>query len=594
MTEPLVVVDADVLGRRRTGDETYVRNLLRELGSLADASGFRIAAVTRHPELVPDGIEPLVLRTPLQELRMLRTLPRLLRRTGAALVHTQYAVPVRSPCPAVVTIHDLSFEHGSEHMALKDRLVFRRVVPRAARAARRVLTVSERTRADLVRLYGLPEEKVVVTPNGVDPGVCAREQLCSSARTSSRSGRCSRGRTTWPHSPPPRLSRCRSSSPAPSRTRRSRRRLRDAGADLRGYVSQEELAELYRGAACLVQPSHFEGFGLPMLEAMASGTPVVALDEPALREVGGDAAIFVEEDAPRRRHAPRARRARRAGRGGARAGAGVQLARDRGADARGLPGGARVTVSAVVVSHGHARELEESLPALAPQVDELVVIANLPGSVGSASAWGARAREPAAAHVRGERQRRRRGNDRRLRPRLQSGRGARAGRGRSARAASPTHTRAPASSARSSSGRTAPGSRRSAASRTCSARSGAERRSGSCVAPTSTRPLTTARARPSRSQGDWLLGGACLLMRRSMLEEIGGWDGGFRHYVEDIDVAYRAAQAGWERWLVPEAIVHHAYAAVIDKRFLSRHTLWHLRGMARFVRKHPERLLVLR
>ena len=116
MTDPLVVVDADVLGRRRTGDETYVRNLLRELGSLADGSGFRIAAVTRHPELVPAGIEPLVLKTRLQELRMLRTLPRLLRRTGAALGHSQYAVPARSPCPAVVTIHDLSFEHGPAHM----------------------------------------------------------------------------------------------------------------------------------------------------------------------------------------------------------------------------------------------------------------------------------------------------------------------------------------------------------------------------------------------------------------------------------------------------------------------------------------------
>jgi GT2 family glycosyltransferase len=79
-----------------------------------------------------------------------------------------------------------------------------------------------------------------------------------------------------------------------------------------------------------------------------------------------------------------------------------------------------------------------------------------------------------------------------------------------------------------------------------------------------------------------------------MLEQLGGWDGGYRHYVEDIDVAYRAARAGWERWLVPEAVVRHAYAAVIDKTFLSRHTWWHLRGMARFVRKHPERLLVLR
>ena len=101
--------------------------------------------------------------------------------------------------------------------------------------------------------------------------------------------------------------------------------------------------------------------------------------------------------------------------------------------------------------------------------------------------------------------------------------------------------------------------------------------------------------RPDRPvQGDWLLGGACLLMRRAMLDELGGWDAGFRHYVEDIDLGYRAAQAGWERWLVPGAVVHHDYAAVVDKRFLDRHTLWHARGMARFLRKHPERLLALR
>ena len=63
-----------------------------------------------------------------------------------------------------------------------------------------------------------------------------------------------------------------------------------------------------------------------------------------------------------------------------------------------------------------------------------------------------------------------------------------------------------------------------------------------------------------------------------MLDELGGWDAGYRHYVEDIDLCYRAMRAGWERWYVPAAVVHHAYAAVIDQRFLSRHTLWHLRG----------------
>ena len=93
-------------------------------------------------------------------------------------------------------------------------------------------------------------------------------------------------------------------------------------------------------------------------------------------------------------------------------------------------------------------------------------------------------------------------------------------------------------------------------------------------------------------QADWLLG-AFLLMRRAMLDELGGWDGGFRHYGEDIDLSYRAFRAGWERWYVPAARVTHDYAAVIDRRFLTRHTWWHLRGMARFVRKHPERLLRL-
>ena len=74
------------------------------------------------------------------------------------------------------------------------------------------------------------------------------------------------------------------------------RELERRGARLRGYVTQEELVELYRGAACLVMPSRYEGFGLPVLEAMASGTPVVAAPDPALREVAGDAAVFVEPE----------------------------------------------------------------------------------------------------------------------------------------------------------------------------------------------------------------------------------------------------------------------------------------------------------
>jgi N-acetylglucosaminyl-diphospho-decaprenol L-rhamnosyltransferase len=93
-------------------------------------------------------------------------------------------------------------------------------------------------------------------------------------------------------------------------------------------------------------------------------------------------------------------------------------------------------------------------------------------------------------------------------------------------------------------------------------------------------------------EADWMLG-AFLLYRRSMLDELGGFDEGYRLYCEDIDLCYRASRAGWERWYVPAAVVEHAYAAEIDERFLTRRTLWHLRGMARFVRRHPERLLDL-
>jgi GT2 family glycosyltransferase len=94
-------------------------------------------------------------------------------------------------------------------------------------------------------------------------------------------------------------------------------------------------------------------------------------------------------------------------------------------------------------------------------------------------------------------------------------------------------------------------------------------------------------------ESDTMLG-AFIMLRRAMLDEIGGWDAGFRMYGEDIDLNYRAAKAGWERWYVPAAVVRHEYAAVIDKRFLTRHTLWHARAMLRFLRKHPERLLALR
>ena len=167
MIAPLVVVDADVLGRNRTGDESYVSALLAELPKLAGGD-FRFAAVTRHPELVPDGVEPLALPARSQPFRMAWSLPRLLARVRPALAHFQHVIAPGTRMPAVVTIHDLSFERDPSLMPPRDRFFFRTMVPRSVRRADRVLAVSQRTRQDLIERYRIAESKIVVTPNGVD------------------------------------------------------------------------------------------------------------------------------------------------------------------------------------------------------------------------------------------------------------------------------------------------------------------------------------------------------------------------------------------------------------------------------------------
>jgi glycosyltransferase involved in cell wall biosynthesis len=286
----VILIDADVLGRNRTGDETYVRELLRALPEVA--GDLRFAALTRDPALLPDGIEPIVLRARTQELRMAVGVPRLLARLRPRLAHFVHALPLRCPVPAVLTVQDLSWERDPSVFGRWDLVTFKVFVRRSVKRAAHVFAISERTKRDLVELYRTTPGKITVTPLAPDPefkpaeahdsfllfvsAVEPRKQPLAAIDAANAVGR--KLVVVGPPKDPELVAE-----------------LRRRGADVRGYVPKDELVRLYQSAAALLFPSRYEGFGLPVVEAMACGTPVVAAPEPALQEVAGDAAVFAED-----------------------------------------------------------------------------------------------------------------------------------------------------------------------------------------------------------------------------------------------------------------------------------------------------------
>ena len=219
-----------------------------------------------------------------------------------------------------------------------------------------------------------------------------------------------------------------------------------------------------------------------------------------------------------------------------------------------------MSVAGVVVTHGPDPELARAVASLGPQVDELVVVANPPAPVTEAPlivnerplGFAANVNKGVAATsapfvVVANPDTEPRARSDREAARVRRGPSAR----RNRRAAARLPGRKPQSSRR----------RFPTVSGTIVRRTPLRRLLGRHPAA----PLRTGRAPDRPVEADWLLG-AFLVLRREMLEELGGLDEGFRLYGEDIDLAYRADRAGWERWYVPDAVVRHAHQAVTDKR----------------------------
>jgi glycosyltransferase involved in cell wall biosynthesis len=220
-------------------------------------------------------------------------LPRLARRERLDVLHCPtFRGPLAPPaCPLVVTVHDLAVLRHPETFNQWTRQYSRLCVSRVVRAARLVIAVSEHAKQELVELLGTPEEKIRVVPNGVS-------MLFTPDGPAENGDYVLAVGTLEPRKNLARLAEA---------TQQLGVELRVAGepgwGDVRldgdlirrlGRVSDDELARLYRGARCLAYPSLEEGFGIPIVEAMASGTPVVTSRGGATEEIAGGAAVLVD------------------------------------------------------------------------------------------------------------------------------------------------------------------------------------------------------------------------------------------------------------------------------------------------------------
>jgi glycosyltransferase involved in cell wall biosynthesis len=279
-----VGIDVSPLALTRAGTARHIRSLLAALSDEEiDLRSYSFGGSGRWV-------------APLRDVAWyLAALPLRARRDSVDVLHCPtHRAPVRSRVPLVVTFHDLAILRHPGTFNRWTRRYSRLALPRVVRAARRLIAVSEFTRRELLELLNVPEEKVRVIPNAVGPPFEADGEAAAGDYVLAVS-------TLEPRKNLPRL------VDAFGRAKLNGCQLLVAGA--RGWggvrlngdrvrwlgeVRDEELARLYRGARCVAYVSLYEGFGLPVLEAMACGAPVVAARNEAAEEVAGEAAVLVD------------------------------------------------------------------------------------------------------------------------------------------------------------------------------------------------------------------------------------------------------------------------------------------------------------
>jgi glycosyltransferase involved in cell wall biosynthesis len=307
-----------MIGERETGNESYALNLLRGLATLTDDDS-QYGVLTPRPQALraaitlPPRFEVVRVWPAASALRIPFGMPIALASWRSNLLHVTYIAPGRPGCPTVVTVHDLSYLAHPEWLSWRVRFTLNQLVPRSVRAAARVIAISEFTKQDLIQRYGLSPEKIVVVPLAAganftpqpdaaaqplpagmrEPFILAvgnlepRKNLATLIQAFAELVRQQKfagqlviaGKATY---------RGEEAAGAVARLGLEGRVI------FTGFVDDATLRVLYNRATLFAYPSLYEGFGLPLLEAMACGCPVVASNATAIPQTAGDAAILVD------------------------------------------------------------------------------------------------------------------------------------------------------------------------------------------------------------------------------------------------------------------------------------------------------------
>lgn len=321
-----VGINGRSLFRQMTGVQHYAREVTRALCSLEpEGVDFTVFAGREGRREAEAGL-PLAtsfvpaggpLRGMLWEQTLLKRMVKKARIE--VLFNPGNVAPLSSPVPSVVTVHDLAFLLFPQYFSRTFAAYYRQVIPRVITEARTVITVSESTRNDLVRLLDVPAEKIAVIPNGVSPAFRQRilkkdlaevreryrlpENFFLSISSLEPRKNLQNLLKAYRLLPEEVTSACRLVLAGAGN-----RVFADAGLEaelaripggrvhILGYVPSEDLPALYRLSTTLVYPSLYEGFGLPVLEAMAASTPVISSNRSSLPEVAGHAAALVDPE----------------------------------------------------------------------------------------------------------------------------------------------------------------------------------------------------------------------------------------------------------------------------------------------------------